>query len=151
MRPALKFNAKATSNVTASAILSGQRGMGIEEQSKERKSMAAGFPLTSLQCLCTVSLRKQYKTRLTVMARKGKLVEAIGYMRTSSGDQSAATRTREAPTGGDRRLRQGGRLRIVDWFYDKAVRARAVQSVPASCHARPHRRQRRADDHCREP
>ncbi len=57
------------------------------------------------------------------MARKGKLVEALGYMRTSSAtnagaDKDSEKRQRAAIEG----FAKSAGLAIVDWFYDKAVR-----------------------------
>lgn len=57
------------------------------------------------------------------MARKGKLVEAIGYMRTSSAtnagtDKDSEKRQRAAIEG----YAKAAGFVLVDWFYDKAVR-----------------------------
>jgi DNA invertase Pin-like site-specific DNA recombinase len=57
------------------------------------------------------------------MARKGKPVEALGYMRTSSAtntgaDKDSEKRQRAAIQG----YAKSAGLVIVDWFYDKAVR-----------------------------
>jgi DNA invertase Pin-like site-specific DNA recombinase len=56
------------------------------------------------------------------MARKGKTVEAIGYMRTSSAanvgnDKDSEKRQRDAIAS----CAKAGGLVIVDWFYDAAV------------------------------
>lgn len=66
------------------------------------------------------------------MARKGKLVEAIGYMRTSSATnvgegKDSETRQRRAIEG----YAKSAGMIIVDWFYDKAVRgADAITERP---------------------
>jgi DNA invertase Pin-like site-specific DNA recombinase len=57
------------------------------------------------------------------MARKGKLLEAIGYMRTSSATnvgegKDSEPRQRKAIEG---YARSAGMI-VVEWFYDKAVR-----------------------------
>jgi DNA invertase Pin-like site-specific DNA recombinase len=57
------------------------------------------------------------------MARRGKLVEAIGYMRTSSAtnvgaDKDSEKRQRAAIEG----YANSAGMVIVDWYYDKAVR-----------------------------
>ena len=44
VRPTLKFNANPTSNVTASAILSGQRGMRHWRTERERESIGHHVP-----------------------------------------------------------------------------------------------------------
>jgi DNA invertase Pin-like site-specific DNA recombinase len=61
------------------------------------------------------------------MARKGKLLEAIGYMRTSSAtnvgpDKDSEARQRKAIEG----YAKSAGIVIVDWFYDKAVRGADV-------------------------
>ena len=57
------------------------------------------------------------------MARKGKLLEAIGYMRTSSAtnvgpDKDSEARQRKAIEG----YAKSAGMVIVEWFYDAAVR-----------------------------
>jgi hypothetical protein len=61
------------------------------------------------------------------MARKEKLLEAIGYMRPSSAtnvgpDKDSVARQRKAIEG----YAKSAGMVIVDWFYDKAVRGADV-------------------------
>jgi DNA invertase Pin-like site-specific DNA recombinase len=62
------------------------------------------------------------------MARKGKQLEAIGYLRTSSAttnvgpDKDSEARQRKAIEG----FAKSAGMVIVDWFYDKAVRGADV-------------------------
>jgi DNA invertase Pin-like site-specific DNA recombinase len=61
------------------------------------------------------------------VARKGKLTEAIGYMRTSSAtnvgpDKDSEARQRKAIEG----YAKSAGMAIVEWFYDRAVRGADV-------------------------
>ena len=92
---------------------------------------------------CTGFWRNQYETR-NIMAGKGKRVEAVGYMRTSSAANAGMERPAKHDNAGPSRAmprRPDGGRRL---FYDAAVSgADAIEARPGFAPPRPHRRQRR--------